>query len=181
MATAAQIAAKRRNARKSSGATTAAGKAASSRNALRHGLTARRDVVFEEDAGDLQRLQAAMRADLAPRNRREALLVEAIGHAALRLRRAAKAEAALFNRANPWFEVFSHPRELDLLARYEAATERTFLRALAMLERGHERPESVAHPPPYPPPQGRRGDEPEKSEQTATSLNCPSPLEGENG
>jgi hypothetical protein len=40
MATPAQIEANRRNARKSTGPKTAAGKAASSRNALTHGLTA---------------------------------------------------------------------------------------------------------------------------------------------
>ena len=52
MATPAQIAANRRNALKSTGPRTAAGKAASGRNALTHGLTARTAVVLDEDAGD---------------------------------------------------------------------------------------------------------------------------------
>ena len=50
MATARQVAANRRNALRSTGPRTAAGKLASSQNALRHGLTARRAFVPDEDA-----------------------------------------------------------------------------------------------------------------------------------
>ena len=55
MATAAQIAANRRNALKSTGPRTGAGKAASSRNALRHGLRARTAVVLGENAREIGR------------------------------------------------------------------------------------------------------------------------------
>ncbi len=47
MATPAEIAAHRPNALHSTGPRTAAGKAAASRNALRHGLTARRHPIAE--------------------------------------------------------------------------------------------------------------------------------------
>jgi len=81
MATAAQIAANRRNALKSTGPRTAAGKAASSRNALRHGLTARATVVLDEDAQDFLRLRTELRIALAPRDAREELLAETVVHA----------------------------------------------------------------------------------------------------
>src|SRR5690348_16081572 len=98
MATAAQIAANRRNALKSTGPRTAAGKAVSSRNALRHGLRARSVVVPGEDPGDFLRFRAELRSALAPRDGREEVLAETVVHAAWRLRRAWRAEAALFKR-----------------------------------------------------------------------------------
>ena len=88
MATAAQIAANRRNALRSTGPRTAAGKAVSSRNALRHGLTARAMVVLDEDAQDFQRLWAELWTELAPRDGREELLTETVVQAAWRMRRA---------------------------------------------------------------------------------------------
>jgi hypothetical protein len=84
MATAAQIAANRRNALKSTGPRTAAGKAASSRNALRHGLRARSAVVLGEDLRDFERFRAELRAALAPRGGREERLAETVVHAAWR-------------------------------------------------------------------------------------------------
>jgi hypothetical protein len=71
MATAAQIAANRRNALKSTGPRTAAGKAVSCRNALRHGMTARATVVLGEDPQDFQRFRSELTAALAPRDARE--------------------------------------------------------------------------------------------------------------
>ena len=82
MATAAQIAANRRNALRSTGPRTAAGRAVSCRNALRHGLTARATVVLDEDAQDFQWLRAELWTELAPRDNREELLVETVVHAA---------------------------------------------------------------------------------------------------
>ncbi len=85
MATAAQIAANRRNALKSTGPRTAAGKAVSSRNALRHGLRARATVVLDEDPRDFEAFGAELRAALAPRDGREELLAETVVHAAWRM------------------------------------------------------------------------------------------------
>ena len=136
MATAAQITANRRNALKSTGPRTAAGKAVSSRNALRHGLTARATVVLDEDAGDFLRLRAELRTELAPRDAREELLAEMVVQAAWRMRRAWRAEARLFNRAGRLDRVFSQPRELLTVIRHEAAANRAFHRGLALLERG---------------------------------------------
>jgi hypothetical protein len=136
MATAAQIAANRRNALRSSGPRTAAGKAASCRNALRHGLTARATVVLDEDAEDFLWLRAELWTELAPGDAREELLVETVVQAAWRMRRAWRAEARLFNRAGRLDPVFSQPRELLTILRHEASANRAYHRGLALLERG---------------------------------------------
>jgi hypothetical protein len=134
MATPAQIAANRRNALKSTGPRTASGKAASSLNALRHGLRARAAVVPGENPADLQRFRAELVAALAPRDGREEWLAEAAAEAAWRLRRVWRAEAALFNRhGRPDSACL---RELRVLDRYEAAANRRFHRAVEMLEQG---------------------------------------------
>jgi len=134
MATPAQIAANRRNALKSTGPRTAAGKAASSRNSLRHGLAARAAAVPGEDPADLARFRAELMAALAPRDAREEWLAETVVEAAWRLRRVWRAEAALFNRHGR--SAPSCLRELLVLQRYEVAANRRFHRAIAMLERG---------------------------------------------
>ena len=136
MATAAQIAANRRNALKSTGPRTAAGKAVSCRNALRHGMTARSTVVLDEDAQEFLQLRTELRTSLAPRDAREELLVETMVQAAWRMRRAWRAEAKLFNRAGGLDQVFSQPRELLTIIRHEASANRAFHRALALLDRG---------------------------------------------
>ena len=67
MATQRQIEANRENARKSTGPKTEAGKAVSSANALRHGLTAERLVLLlAEDGDSFERLRESVIADLAP-------------------------------------------------------------------------------------------------------------------
>ena len=135
MATPVQIAANRRNALRSTGPRTAAGKAASSRNALRHGLAARTAVVPGEDPADFERFRAELREALAPRNGLEEVLAEVAVEAAWRLRRAWRAEAALFNRRGRSKLVPPCLREL-LILRYEIAANRRFHCAVAMLERG---------------------------------------------
>ena len=59
--------ASRRNGASSRGPKTAAGRARSSGNALKHGLRARRQVLLaDEDAAEFRAFQAAARAELAP-------------------------------------------------------------------------------------------------------------------
>jgi hypothetical protein len=152
MATPAQIAANRHNARKSTGPRTAAGKAVSSRNALRHGLAARAAIVLGEDPADLQRFRAELRAALAPKDGREELLAETAAEAAWRLRRVWRAEAALVNRSGRLDVAPSRLRDLLILRRYEAAANRRFHRAVAMLEHGrslatNRDPRSLSCPP----------------------------------
>ena len=97
MATKRQIAANRRNARRSTGPKTAAGKAASSANALRHGLAAARAVVLPDEDGEAyERLRQGVIADLDPANTLQQALAERIVVLLWRLDRAARLEAELF-------------------------------------------------------------------------------------
>src|SRR5438132_1388356 len=68
--------ANRRNARKSTGPRSAAGKARSRFNALKHGMTARSTLLPDEDASELAARQQKLLDDLQPRSHFEAILVE---------------------------------------------------------------------------------------------------------
>ncbi len=92
-----QLAANRRNARKSTGPKSAAGKAVSKFNALKHGLLAQSVVVrghqFEESTSEFKKLCQAYYLHLAPVGPLEQMLVGQIVTAAWRLRRAPTAES----------------------------------------------------------------------------------------
>ena len=97
MASKRQIEANRRNARKSTGPKTAAGKAASAANALSHGLTAAGDVLLQDESADaFESLQRDVLADLAPQDALQAVLARRIVQLLWRLDRAARLEAELF-------------------------------------------------------------------------------------
>ena len=97
MATKRQIAANRRNARRSTGPRSAAGKAASSANALRHGLAAARAVVLPDEDGEAyEGLRQGVIADLDPADTLQAALAQRIVVLLWRLDRAARLEAELF-------------------------------------------------------------------------------------
>ena len=97
MTTQKQIEANRRNARKSTGPKTEAGKAASSVNAISHGLTAAGDVLLQDESADaFEELQRDMLADLAPQGALQGMLARRIVQLLWRLDRAARLEAELF-------------------------------------------------------------------------------------
>lgn len=97
MATKRQTEANRENAQKSTGPKTEAGKAASSANALRHGLTAELVVVLpDEDADAFERLRAGVIADLAAKGALQEVLAERAAVLLWRLDRIARMEAELF-------------------------------------------------------------------------------------
>jgi hypothetical protein len=77
MATKRQIAANRRNAKKCTGPKTAEGKAASSMNALRHGLRARTVVLPDENREEFDQIHAGLQNQYQPQNPSEQYLVEA--------------------------------------------------------------------------------------------------------
>jgi hypothetical protein len=151
-----QIEANRRNALRSTGPRTDTGRAASSRNALKHGLTAARIILFDEQRDEFERFYDDLIAALNPHGPMETQLAERITINAWRLRRAYRVESGLFERArSAWREgaseqtsdidlVFlrlstSHGDELGKLSRYEAAIERSLRRALQDLERRQRR------------------------------------------
>ncbi len=90
MATRAQIAANRKNAKKSTGPKTAQGKAAASKNAVKHGFFARDDVVRDEKQEDFDLYREEMLAEMGPVGVMETTLAERIVNLAWRLRRAEK-------------------------------------------------------------------------------------------
>ena len=97
MATQRQTEANRQNCRSSTGPRTEAGKAASSANALSHGLTAASTVVLpEEDADAFERLREGVIADLDPAGALQEALAQRIAVLLWRLDRAARLEAELF-------------------------------------------------------------------------------------
>ncbi len=91
-----QIDANRRNASKSTGPTTAEGKQRSSRNALRHGLTAETVVGAIESAKDYADFEAAIAADYDAQSAVERELVLRLASLLWRLRRATSMETGLF-------------------------------------------------------------------------------------
>ena len=96
MASDRQIAANRKNALRSTGPVTQAGKAASRGNALRHGLTSQILLLIEgEDPELLSELRQALIARFAPQDALEMSFVEALTGTVWRLRRAVGFEAVL--------------------------------------------------------------------------------------
>lgn len=91
-----QIEANRRNALKSTGPKTEAGKQASRRNAVRHGLTAETVIAALEDAEDYKAFEAAVAADYDAQSAVERELVLRLASILWRLRRATTMETGLF-------------------------------------------------------------------------------------
>ena len=91
-----QIQANRRNARKSTGPTTAAGKQRSRCNAVRHGLTAETVIGALEDAEDYKAFEAAIIADYDAQSTVERELALRLASLLCRLRRATTMETGLF-------------------------------------------------------------------------------------
>ena len=92
-----QLEANRRNALASTGPRTEAGKAASSQNALQHGLLSQQVLLQDEDAAELQTLSQELRASLAPVGALEALLADRIVATIWRLRRVGRVEAGILD------------------------------------------------------------------------------------
>jgi hypothetical protein len=108
MASEAQIAANRANARRSTGPRTEEGKAASARNGLKHGLCAREAVLPWEDREGWEALLADLRERWRPVGPQEAALVEEYAGCSWRLRRALQMETGMLKAC--W------PRKLQALA-----------------------------------------------------------------
>ena len=153
-ATEAQVAANRANSKRSTGPSEA-GQAASRRNALKHGLTGAGEVLTEADAAEVERMNAAMMAELRPASETGRLLVRRAATMAVRMDRCVEQEDAAIaenvRRAVEECEVpegaddeqaealriragkralFDPSRGACLARKYEAAAERAFYKAL---------------------------------------------------
>jgi hypothetical protein len=87
MSTDAQILANRLNAQKSTGPLTIEGKAAVSQNAVRHGLSAERDVIASESQADFDLFRRQLLDELSPVSPMESILAERIVALSWRLKR----------------------------------------------------------------------------------------------
>ena len=174
MATVSQINANRRNALKSTGPKSPAGKTRSSQNALRHGFASKQIVLNTEDEAAFQALHAQFLDEYQPSGPTECMLVDEVAVAAWRLRRMQSLETVLldvrfvlepgfwdpetrkkFDPQDPsWtrfrqVEAFREGDALERLSRYETRARRSFYRALAELCRYKDQcrdPEDAAVP-----------------------------------
>jgi hypothetical protein len=99
-ATEKQIEANRANAQHSTGPVTGEGKAASSRNALSHGLTAKDLFVPAGEEGDFEALKEGLFQDLSPDSLAETLLANHVVSASWKLLRCDRSEAELASRTS---------------------------------------------------------------------------------
>jgi hypothetical protein len=90
-----QLEANRANAKQSTGPKSALGKARSSMNACKHGLTAKTIVIGDEDPGQFEILRAAFEDEFQPRSLMERELVEYLAALTWRRRRVPVFEAGL--------------------------------------------------------------------------------------
>lgn len=95
MATKIQLEANRANARRSTGPKTPSGKARSSMNGLKHGLTAKSIVIGDEDPAQFELLRKALEEEYNPRSVLARELVERAAGIIWRLRRIPRWEAAI--------------------------------------------------------------------------------------
>jgi hypothetical protein len=147
-----QLAANRRNARRSTGPRSAAGKAISARNAVRHGLLAQTVLLPGEDPDELDALRDAIIERLEPDGAIELVLTDTIVGLAWRLRRAGAIERGLYalglfsrladaigaetnEEAKLGWAFASQADGFASLARYETTLSRAFTRTLGDLER----------------------------------------------
>lgn len=135
--TAAKLEANRRNALNSTGPKTAEGKAASSRNATRHGLTASGlTLMSNERQEDLDALIAATEAEFNPGTETERFLVHQMVQARWRLVRLARLEAEALDGLDDRDLITAMERPgniFDKLERYRIAAGRAFSKALREL------------------------------------------------
>ena len=87
MSTDAKIIANRRNAQKSTGPRTRAGKAAASKNSIKHGLLAHQTIISSENQADFCKERERILSDLVPESPMESMLAERVVVLSWRLKR----------------------------------------------------------------------------------------------
>jgi len=119
----------RANAQHSTGPRTAAGKLASSRNSLKHGLSNATLIIPGEDPAALQALRDLFIKDLQPANETESLVVEQMAHSWWLTQRALRFQDDCFS------EDGVNQQQLTLFLRYQTTHERAFYKAVDTLRR----------------------------------------------
>ena len=117
---------------RSTGPRTAEGKAASSRNAIKHGLTAQQAVIAGENQADFDALLHNIAADRKPEGELEIQTVGEIAACTWRLARARAKEAELLGSDEDLMVAGTAPG-FDRLLRYMGSIERQMNRAIVRL------------------------------------------------
>jgi hypothetical protein len=205
MATQAQIDAARRNGAKSKGPTTPEGKAASSMNALRHGLTAKTLLLTNENPEAYTKLAASYYEKFQPADDVERDLVDEMVISKWRQRRDWSNEAALFDlemdhqtkKVDAQYQKIDHAcryalafraladesKSIQLLTRYETAHHRSYYKAMATLLQ--LRAELKPDPDPAQPPDQAKENQDVSQTQSSENTSCetnpgsPQPTSGE--
>ena len=120
MSTAAQAAANLANAQHSTGPITDAGKAASSKNALKHGFTAQTVLLPGEDEAAYLKLCEETSLYWKPANEQERGLVQLLSITQGRLLRCPRLEADIFSQDIPDFKAF------DVISKHEARLRKQY-------------------------------------------------------
>jgi len=116
------------------GPRTTQGKAASSMNAMSHGLTSAKVVLPDENLADFQHLRHSLLKEHRPDTKTEKLLVEEMAAAHWRLQRVRRRQDQAFESDT------LDPKLLAILLRYETSYQRTFHKSLETLKKlQHER------------------------------------------
>ena len=151
MSSPAQIIANRQNAARSTGPTSPAGKAASSRNATRHGLTGVFHVLPHENSVGFEQLADAVREEFQPEGDSENFLVDLMIQARCKLVRLERLQGLAFEQvltepgsapdpdARLLAALGASGNMIDKLERYAAAARRSYYQAMHELENSRAR------------------------------------------
>jgi hypothetical protein len=130
MSTASQIIANQLNARRSTGPVTETGKAASSQNNFRHGLTGTFHVLPSENQAEFDELLASLRAEHQPSTITESILVDNMAQHYWLSQRAQRLQDVTMADDLPMRD---QERQFALFLRYQTTNDRAFHRCLADL------------------------------------------------
>ena len=133
MTSPARAAANAANASLSTGPRTEEGKARSSRNAVRHGLTSKQLVIAPGQEEEFDELHDALLEQLAPEGALEMNLFNMLIHAAWNLQRFRTLEAQLVTNDFEALLDDATAKALDRLQRYAASSQRAYFKALTEL------------------------------------------------
>ena len=125
------------NACLSTGPRTGEGKARSSQNARKHGLTAAQLVIAPEDRQEFDELLAQLQTEIRPQGVLQQILFDGLVASAWNLNRILCMEAKLTASAGGYLDILDHPElaaKLDRLARHQTRIERSFHRSLRELK-----------------------------------------------
>ena len=151
MATAAQVLANQQNAQLSTGPRSEKGKAASSRNAVRHGLTGAFRVLAHEDQHEFDQLSARLVDEYEPKTEHQLFLVDQLAKSQWNLARAQRLLARAFDlmaglpmdEDDPDTAIVRHihktnPNAFQILERHSKNCESSYYRAYNELKKAKQ-------------------------------------------